>query len=375
MKRFLVGLSVVSLAVGTAGVAAQAHAPSLALRWIQMVDSTHGYALSGQDVYDLLWTADGGRDWTNVTPGRGTIHPSGPLSIFGSTRLFSRKLGSHTFAVLRSTDGGQSWRQSRPFVDRYGQGAGQPFAIDARHLFLAVDEGAAAGSQAEALFTSDDGGEHWTFVSRTSWDHPSRGSLPVGCDKDGFAFTTPRRGWAGGDCAGGFPFLYRTLDGGKTWHRQRLPAPNSCACNTPAPAFFSPTVGADSVSGFAGGGPPVARIIWTHDGGASWQASGNLSVSRVEQVTFANAESVWITATPRGRIRTPFNLLVRSTDGGMHWQSTTLQFDAGNYRFDALSSTTAFGVEFAAVSNSIVVTHDGGRSWTLIHARLAPGHS
>jgi photosystem II stability/assembly factor-like uncharacterized protein len=355
-----------------AGAGATATPPPLAFRWIQMIDYAHGYALTGQDVYDLLWTNDGGHSWSNVTPGKGTIHPSSTLSIFGSTRLFSRKLGPHTFAVVRSNDAGRTWRQSRPFADPHGQGAGQPYAVDPGHLFLAVDEGAAAGSQSQALFTSSDGGEHWTFASRTEWNHPAPGSLPVGCDKNGFAFTTTSRGWAGGDCAGGPPFLYRTIDGGKTWRRQRVAAPINCACNTTTPAFFGPSVGTLAVTGFpaSGGGAPIARLFWTHDGGEHWKNSATLSTGRVEQVSVANAHDVWITSTPRGHLRTPFNRLIRTADGGLHWQATNLPFDAGNYRLDALSKRTAFGVEVAAVSNTVVVTHDGGRTWTTIHARL-----
>lgn len=147
--------------------------PAIAFRWLQMLDRSHGYALSGEnpDRFRLLSTRDGGRERADVTPGGGKT---------------------------RSDGGGRTWRRSLPFRDAHGQGAGQPFA---------VDEGAAAGSQGEALFASSDGGRSWRFVSATAWTRRSAGSLPFGCDKSGFGFSTPTRGWAGGYCAGGPPFF------------------------------------------------------------------------------------------------------------------------------------------------------------------------
>lgn len=365
---------VVALGAAVVAVAsAQASRQTPAFRWIEMLDNEHGYALSGQDGYDLLWTSNGGGDWTNVTPGRGAIHPSGPLSVFGSSRLFSRKLRRpHTFAAVLSSDGGRTWRQSQPFIDRKGQDVGQPFTIDTRHFFIAVDEGAAAGSQSEALYTSHDGARHWAFVSRTPWSHPETGELPIGCDKNGFAFATPQRGWATGECAGGPPFLYKTEDGGKTWHRQALTVPTQCACNTSAPAFFSADAGAISVTGFAanGAGAPIAYLAETHDGGKHWQSKRIPGVGRVAQVSFLDPHNIWVTGTPAGRLHSPFDRLMTSSDSGRHWHATALPFDAGDVHFDVLNSQTAYGVRFASASNTIVVTHDGGRTWTTIHAKL-----
>ena len=183
-----VALAVAAAAVPASAAGHRSAAPAIAFRWIQMLDRSRGYALSGEnaDSYRLLWTSDGGRRWSDVTPDGGKAHPSGPLSVFGHVRLFSTRLGQGVYAVERSDDDGRTWRRSLPFRDPHGQGAGQPFALDGRQLFLAVDEGAAAGSQAQSLFRSGDGGRSWHFVSGTSWDHPSPGSLPVGCDKSGF---------------------------------------------------------------------------------------------------------------------------------------------------------------------------------------------
>jgi len=354
----------------------RADGPRPALVWVQMVDSSHGYALSGRnaDDYRLLWTADGGRSWRDVTPGNGTTHPSGPLSILGRTRLFATKLRQGVFAVERSDDGGRTWRRSLPIRTAGGQGAGPPFALDRAHLFLAVDLGAAAGSQGEALYTSSDDGRRWRLRSQTDVSSTPRGSLPFGCDKSGFGFSTPSRGWAGGYCPGGAPFFYRSDDGGRTWRRQTLPAPTACACETLAPLFFSPGVGATAVSGFTtnGAGKPLVRVFWTTDGGAHWRTS-DPPVGRAGDIRFADAQNVWIVAQRRGNLRAPYNVLARTTDAGQHWLVTKLPFDMSGYHLDPLSATVAYGWRVSA-SNVIVRTNDGGRTWSVVHAALRGGY-
>ncbi|HEY8316680.1 MAG TPA: hypothetical protein VIG35_07435 [Gaiellaceae bacterium] len=344
------------------------------IRWLQMTDAVHGYALGGQDpeAYRLLRTSDGGRSWRDITPGGGTIHPSAPLTIVGRrTRLFSTTLRPGIFAVERSDDGGRTWRESLPFGDRRELGIGQPFAIDARHLYVALDEGAAAGSSGQALYVSGDGGHAWRFVSRTSVS--GRGSppaLPFGCDKNGYGFSTPTRGWAGGYCAGGPAFLYRTVDGGRTWRRQHLAAPALCACETSAPRFFTASTGALYVQGFPanGGDTSFLRFYWTSDDGAHWRASDPHAGRASMAISLPDAGTAWVATTRPGTLRGPYNRLVRTSDAGRHWQTLTLPFDTANDRFDVVNATVAYAFDAVNRSSSIRVTHNGGRSWQTIHA-------
>ena len=360
-------------AVRTAHARAARAPVRVTLRWLEMLDPVHGYALSGQnpDAYRLLQTSDGGRRWSDVTPGGGTIHPSGPITILGrTTRLFSTKLRHGVFTVERSDDAGRSWHRSVPFRDGRGQGVGQPFAVDPRHLYVALDEGAAAGSQGQALYTSNDGGHSWRFVSRTdvSGAHPQ--ALPFGCDKSGFGFSTPARGWAGGYCAGGGPFFYRTNDGGHTWSRRPLPGLSPCECGTSAPRFFTPRVGVLSVIGFtmSANSKPLVRVYWTSDAGTHWRGTGLRAGRAAGPVSFAAADIAWVAATPPGRIRGPFKRLFRTSDAGRHWQTHELPFDAGGYQLEPVNATVAYALRAVGGSSSILVTTDGGRSWRTIHA-------
>jgi photosystem II stability/assembly factor-like uncharacterized protein len=322
----------------------------------------------------VLRTQDGGGSWTDITPGRGTYRATSPLTINGQTLLFSTRVRRGRFAVERSSDGGRTWHQSLPFSDSVGSpAAGQPFSIDSMHLYMAVNEGAAAGSSGQALFTSSDGGRSWRLMSRTqNGSNPRANELPFGCDKDGFGFATPQRGFAGGYCAGGLPFFYRSDDGGRTWRRQQLPVPQQCACETTAPTFFSPNVGVLSVYGFDGngGGKPFLRVLWTRDGGAHW-AGSSPRVGRASRPLIVDANTVVVSGQAPGNLRAPFNRLFDSADAGVHWAAQRLPFDAENYQLDPINRETIFALQTVLGTHSIAVTHDGGQSWRSIRTFLA----
>jgi photosystem II stability/assembly factor-like uncharacterized protein len=376
----LVGTAALALSVTASGATAHSvTARPVALRWLQMIDGEHGYAAvmeNNRGSYRLLWTSDGGHLWRDVTPGDGRVRPASLLTIEGSLRLFSTRLGNARFAVERSDDGGRTWRQSLPFRDPRGApAAGQPFSIDGRHLYLAVNEGAAAGSSGQALFTSSDGGHRWQLRSETQGVNNSQlpRQLPFGCDKSGFGFATPSRGFAGGFCAGGLPFFYRSDDAGRSWRLQHLPVPRQCACETTAPTFFSPKVGVLSVSGWAGNGnfKPFVSVLWTDDGGDHWHAS-RPPLGRATQISIADARTVWLIGQVRGNLRAPFNRLYRTTDAGAHWQLTRLSFSADSYQLDPLNARVAFLLNpgYIKTSYSILTTGDGGLSWRTVKTLL-----
>jgi photosystem II stability/assembly factor-like uncharacterized protein len=338
--------------------------------WLHMTSAKNGYALSGKNSsrYALLRTTDGGRTWHDILPA-GVI-PSSPPDVQGATLVFSRKVGRHAFQVERSDDGGLSWAPSEVFRNRYGLGAGTPRFVDRRHLYLELGEGVAAGSEGEALYTSSDGGRRWRLVVQTNVNRTPPGGLPFGCDKEGFGFATPSRGWAGGFCAGGSLFFLRTNDGGRHWHRQTLAAaPKGCACEASAPVFFSHNVGVVWVTGEDDvAGKWFARVYWTKDGGDHWRGS-DPSTGRTGLVDVVNENVVWMFGRLSGDAPR-FPRLFRTTDAGASWHSVhvPVAVDAGD-ALDGVSSKLGF----ATAGSVIWRTNDGGRRWTAIHAVIRPG--
>lgn len=339
--------------------------------WLHMTSANDGYALSGQDYRRqlLLRTSDGGRVWHEVTLRGRRIHPSAPPEIRGRTILFSRTVARHAFEVDRSDDGGRTWRKSVPFRNGYGFGADTPRMIDRKHLYLDVGEGAAAGSEGEALFTSSDGGHRWRLIVQTHVNRTPPGGLPFGCDKSGFGFATPTRGWAAGYCAGGGPFFMRTDDGGRHWHRQMLSGSKDCACEASAPVFFGRRVGVVSVSGQAGNGAGhwFARVYWTRDGGDHWRGS-DPSSGRTGPMDVVSPAVVWLFGRLSGDAPR-FPRLFRTTDGGRHWRSLHVPVAvSADGALDGVGSRLAF----ATSGRDIWRTTDGGRQWTAIRAVIAP---
>jgi photosystem II stability/assembly factor-like uncharacterized protein len=320
-----------------------------------MVSPHAGFAVGGKQTdtrLGLYRTADGARTWTAV-PG---LHPTNPPSV--SRDVIFVPVGA---AYERSDDGGRTWQKTA--LPHAGRGtAGGVQVLDARHAYATLGLGAAAGSSGEALYRSDDAGRTWRFVSSTHTTSTPAGSLPFGCDKDGYGFAATTSGWAGGYCAGGRPFLYRTGDGGRTWKYVGVPGVGRyCACDTSTPRFFGARNGAFSVVGYAGNGgaKPIARTYWTTDGGLHWRAS-TVPLGRAGPVTFVDARTAWAPGGPK------FRRLAVTTDAGRHWRTARVGFDLQDYRLVPVSATVAYAVSVVSMRTILRRTDDGGRTWHVV---------
>ena len=313
-----------------------------------MVTPQLGYAVGGKQTdtrLGLYRTADGARTWSAIAG----IHPTNTPSVSRGVVFVPVRAGYE-----RSDDGGRTWQ--RTTLPDAGRGsAGQVQLLDARHAYARLDLGAAAGSSGESLYSSSDGGRTWRFVSTTSTTSTPSGSLPFGCDKDGYGFATTTLGWAGAYCAGGRPFLYRTTDGGRTWRYVGVPGIGRyCGCDTSTPTFFDARHGAFAVVGFAA--RPVTRTYWTTDGGLHWRPS-DAPFGRGGQVTFVDARSAWVPGGPK------FDRLAVTTDAGLHWRTVRVAFDLRNYRLVPVSRTVAYALGVTTTRTVLRRTDDGGRTW------------
>lgn len=215
--------------------------------------------------------------------------------------------------VLRTTDGGQTWRNVSP------AGAGElefrdVEAFDARRaVVLAIGEG-----EASRVLRTEDGGATWT----ESFRNPDPRAF-----YDCMTFFDRSHGLAMSDPVDGKYRLLSTRDGGRSW--QILPDD----------------------------GMPAAR-----PGEAGFAASGQCLVS-------SGAKDVWL-ATGGG----PDGRVLHSADRGLTWSATETTVPAGDgakgvfgLAFRDRRHGLAVGGDYRADQSSpraAAVTGDGGRRWT-----------
>lgn len=187
----------------------------------------------------------------------------------------------------------------------------------------------------------------------------TRGALPFGCDKGTTSFATLRRGFAGGFCPGGRPFLYASEDGGRTWHRHALPGlSGSCECEVETPVFFSPT-GGYLTAGTPGQGQHVYLIA---DSGRTWREL-QVRAAATGEISFVDARDGWVTTSPA--------TISRTRDGGRRWRVLPTPFDASQATIEFVSRRAGFAFEEYPHADRIWSTTDGGGHWRPIVARLA----
>jgi photosystem II stability/assembly factor-like uncharacterized protein len=224
--------------------------------------------------------------------------------------------------VLRTTNGGRSWRSVGPAGTSALEFRGLK-AFDANHAVL-MSVGDHPGDF--RTYLTADGGRHWRITNQNS--NPQ-------AFYDCMAFSDREHGLLLSDPVNGRFRILITANGGRSWRID--PARNMPAAHSP------------NEYGFA-----ASNECLTASGHDAWFGSGGPDGSRV----------------------------YRSTDGGRHWQvaQTPLRRGASAGVFAVAFRTRlqglAIGGDFAVpgtAPRALALTADGGRTWTLVGGGAAPG--
>ncbi len=241
---------------------------------VGFADGRRGFAVGGDAERGrpgtLLRSDDGGETWRAVEVGveRRLYDVHFPTSRVGYVVGLDG-------ALLRTRDGGQAWTVLEA----------PTAAWLATVWFTSEQRGWVAGSA--TLLETRDGGEH--FESRLE-------RLPAqarGCSFRDLVFVGPERGYL----AGTEGVLLRTEDGGQTW----LP------CTTGVDAWLRSIDFVDEQHGFVGGS---GVLLATRDAGHTWQRLP-FPREKVNAVLFLDRERGFV-ATMEGRLRS-------TLDGGASW--------------------------------------------------------
>lgn len=301
---------------------------------------------SRQSYPSLLATDDGGQTWRQVGQdfdsniAAVSFLPDGVTGwvLLSVDSLWERSTKS---AVMRTTDGGATWRRA---------GDDLPQAFNAIY-FSSVERGWLAGGEGTVSYT-EDGGQSWSHQPKAAaGDLMAVHFLPGGT-----------KGWA----VGGGGSVVNTGDG-RRWESQLKPFTNTLTA-----VHFSP----GGKEGWAAGRGGI--IVHTADGGETWNSQHTWTKANLFSLQFASGgRKAWALGDKGDCTEPNSNTLVTSEDGGATWSARCVRniasMDSAYFLPDGRGwATTRARVEAEGESASskyyILHTRDGGSTWSEQHS-------
>ncbi|WLW58345.1 WD40/YVTN/BNR-like repeat-containing protein [Streptomyces sp. YU58] len=259
--------------------------------------------------------------------------------------------------VLRTTDGGASWRNVSP-----PGAADLQFrdveAFDARRaVVLAIGEG-----EASRVYRTDDGGRTWTESFRNT---------DAKAFYDCLTFFDRRHGLAMSDPVDGKFRILSTGDGGRTWKvlpNAGMPAALEGEAGFAASGQCLVSSGPRDVW-LATGGAARARVLHSADRGLTWTASDTpVPAGDPARGVFAlafrdRAHGLAVGGDYRADQPSP-RAAARTGDGGADWQSATTPVPA--YRSGVAWLPHSRTAALAVGPTGTDLTTDAGRTWRTV---------
>ena len=282
--------------------------------------------------------------------------------------------GTRRKGVYRSEDFGASWQRLYP--DGLGPEKVRCLCLDAKTANRLY-----AGVEPIGLYFSDDLGAHWSeleAVREHPWvaqvTYPVPGSEPhvrhIAIDPDDRArlYLALQNG-----------FILKSSDGGSTFEvlQRGIDADVHTIAIDPADtSHISIATGGDSSRQ---GHAPGRALYSSHDGGANWQPMA-MEFSQEYAIPLVHkpgGSAVLYSALAHGtpskwkaRKTGAESLLVRSRDGGAHWEALDLSAIAAASKAMVLAiaadPSDAAHLYGAMTSGQLIETYDEGDSWSLI---------
>ncbi len=302
-------------------------------------------------------TEDGGENWRCVWEGGSLVRfvlfdPTNPDILYASTGIFDRDAYNGTgLGVLKSTDGGNSWRQINNGLHNLFVGFLEMHPDDPKTLFAAAGNNTYRSKS--GVYKTTNGGKSWVQILKTE-AFPGE---PETCTVVTISPSNPQVIYAGGESA-----FYRSDDGGKTWKKLRREAewcwgPPGVRAGFPISAVVDPD---DPMTVFVnnyGGG-----VFKSIDGGKNWIdcSAGYTGADLHDIAVSAKDPNVVFTIGRSG----PF----RSLNGGQKWFG--LAFSPAAFPEWNAISVNPQNLRELLISDefrgSLLRTTDGGNTWKLV---------
>lgn len=190
---------------------------------------------------------------------------------------------------------------------------------------------------------------HSAALAADGWEAARRG--PAGKDLNAVYFADSRRGWIAGDNG----FLSRTEDGGRSW--SPLTVGTTDAVND---VYFR-----NKETGYLLAGN---RIFSTSDSGRAWRetrrflpADFDNAMPELYSVRFSGKKKGWVVGSVSRRDTVVDSLLIYTDDGGASWQRQRVPTRNELIHLDFVSDKRGWIV---GASGTILYTENGGETWT-----------
>lgn len=169
-------------------------------------------------------TKDNGQTWLNISPSANVQFPSNP--VYGKEIFFTDPqhgwiirgaTGMVETIVLRTTDGGQSWKvSSLPDANPISS----IYFYSTSYGWLMTSWESTQSRERKALYATVDGGKTWKSVMQNEQYNPKlpNPAIPIAGVTTGMIFRDNTHGFVTLQ-TGALPKIYATKDGGKSWQQ------------------------------------------------------------------------------------------------------------------------------------------------------------
>lgn len=297
------------------------------------VDADLGFAVGDRGL--ILRTNDGGRSWRRLDAG--VVCPLQAVHFIDAKRGWA--VGGWTQAktlrtfgvVLRTTDGGDSWEESRDF--HLPKLSDVQFA-DAKNGWVV---GVGSALFPAGVFRTRDGGASWSSLGGAAAD------------------------WLAADFSAGAAVVagrngsFATIDGPQVRPHRIPPTSKGRRISLRDVAISNRTVWAVGDGG---------AILATTDQARSWRRPADVIPTEITRLfDFASisviGEKVWVVGSPGSRI-------LHSPDGGVHWRLQTTDNSLPLHSVTFIDANRGWAVGALGVVHS---TRDGGATWRTLRGQ------
>lgn len=310
--------------------------------------------------YRILHTQDGGKSW--VPQWKEVSVQSGDPSVDEAKPALWFDTGGNGFALtggslLKTENGGKTWA-----AVSFGAGDFAPVRIFFMNAKTGWTAGVSAGRNTLSVLYTSDGGRSWSLRFRKVYGNTVDDG-PVGCA--GINFLSAEEGWfLTSDMATMEGELYHTADAGKTWR-----AVTQVRSGRP---YAGGLCFSDSKTGWipfdSGPGPIDGGLSYTLDGGKTFRFLGDTGddseparkIRNAEEVVFRNTQVGWAV----GNAMNHGNYLLRTGDGGSSWEQVYPKPEPTD-GVSFLNAEEGYGFGMLSDPGALLKTENGGKSWRL----------